>query len=155
MALTITSPITGAAMTGFTAPTHTHVSGTAPQYNGNQRLITSLGGTQTGAQVNSTTVPFRLNFVTPQVIKGPAPLNSVTNKLAGNNRNKWLFLGQKGGLLLPSSYVYDQLNARLELDVPAGLETASPGEIKSFLSAFIGALWGNSASLADTIIAGG
>lgn len=53
MAFTLTSPITGAAQTGFTTPTYTHVSDVAPEANGRQVAVTALGGTQTNVIAHS------------------------------------------------------------------------------------------------------
>lgn len=58
MSFTLTSPITGAAQTGFTSPTYTLTSDLAPDNNGKQVAVTALGGTQVGVTTHSVAAPF-------------------------------------------------------------------------------------------------
>ena len=69
MTFSLTSPITGAAQTGFTTPTYTHVADTAPDVNGRQVAITALGGTQAGVTVHSVASPFSITFFRPKAYK--------------------------------------------------------------------------------------
>jgi len=53
-----TTPVTGGAQTGFTAPTYTLSVDTAPDINGKQHAVTALGGTQAGVTSHSVSNPF-------------------------------------------------------------------------------------------------
>jgi hypothetical protein len=60
MAIALTTPITGTAQTGFTAPTYTIAADTAPVINSKQWVVTALGGTQTGASASLVSSPFTI-----------------------------------------------------------------------------------------------
>lgn len=152
---TIPASVTGTGQTGFTSPTYTLTQGTAPTQAGKQGLVTALGGTQPGVSVNSPLIPFRLNLITPLNIRSAAPQRSNANQLIANNRNKWLFIGAKGGLLIPASNIYGQMDVKFECNIPAGMETASPAEIRAFWSLFGGWASSKSSEWAETMIAGG
>lgn len=154
MAYALSTPVTGSAQTGLTAPTYTIALDTAPTYNGKQYAVTALGGTQPGVSVNTPLAPFRLNLVRPATLKSAAPLRSNSNSLTANNRNKWVMIGHKGGLLIPASSVYGVMQMRCEIDIPSGLETAGAAEVRAFLSFFIGALTQASAGIGDTFVTG-
>ena len=61
MAISLTSPITGAAVTGLTSPTYTVAVDTPPNTWSKQWAVTALGGTQTGVDTSSSASrPFTL-----------------------------------------------------------------------------------------------
>lgn len=153
MAFTLTSPITGAAQTGFTSPTYTHVADSAPDVNGKQVAVTALGGTQVGVTTHSVASPFTVTIVKPKNFKTLAPVVPGTGLLPSVPKNQWKIIVRKGVTPLvgqPASVFL----IKIEMDVPAGSDTADMPNIRAALSAAIGALWQQPAGLGDTLITG-
>lgn len=150
MALDLTSPVTGSAQTGFTAPTYTHVSDQAPDVNGKQRAVTALGGTQTGVRVHAPSDPFTITFWKPKVFRGLGVPNPVTGAYADAGRNVWRAITRKG--VLPA---VDQpariLPIETIISIPAGAESYDVANVRAALSLHIGALTQLSAALGDSV----
>nr|UJQ84979.1 MAG: hypothetical protein 2 [Leviviridae sp.] len=153
MAWSLTSPITGGAQTGFTAPTYTHVADTAPDVNGKQVAVTALGGTQTGATAHSVSSPFTITYVKPKTNKVLGKPNPVTGLLPSVPMNVHKLILRKGVLPL-AGQPFSTLVATLTLSVPAGSDTADPANIRAALSALVGAISQQSAGMGDTAISG-
>lgn len=147
------SPVTGAAVTGFTAPTYTILADTAPNINGKQYAVSSTGGTQVGVEVNSVSKPFTLTFFRPQVLKAIPSVNPLTGIIKSVPVNSYKLVTRKGA----TPAVNQQIQvARITtiIDVPAGCDTYEPEDIKAMLSAHVGTLWAQSAGISDTILTG-
>lgn len=153
MSWSLTSPITGAAQTGFTAPTYTHGADTAPDVNGKQVAISALGGTQTGVTVHSVSSPFTVTIVRPKSFKSLAPVVPGTGLLPSVPKNSWKIIVRKGVTPLAGQPAAVML-VKIEIDVPAGADTADAPNIRAALSAAIGALNQQSAGLGDTMVSG-
>lgn len=71
MALNLTSPVSGVAITGFTAPTFTIAADTSVPSGVKQWLVTARGGTQgAGAgEVHTLNTPFTITVKRPTVLK--------------------------------------------------------------------------------------
>lgn len=153
MSLTLTTPITGGAQTGFTAPTYTIAADTAPDVNGNQYAVTALGGTQAGVTASSIASPFTVTLVRPKTFKSLGKTNPVTGLLPGVPKNQWKIIVRKGVTPLagqPASV----LLAELSIGVPAGSDTADAANIRGAMSALVGALNQVSAGLGDSLVSG-
>lgn len=153
MAITFTSPITGGPQTGFTSPTYTHVADTAPDVNGRQVAVTGLGGTQAGVTVHSVSSPFTVTVIRPKSFKTLAPVVPGTGLLPSVPKNSWKFIVRKGVVPLagqPASVAI----AKLELDIPAGSDTADAPNIRAMISALFGAAWQQSAGFGDSMVSG-
>jgi len=148
-----TSPITGAAQTGFTSPTYSHVADVAPDVNGKQVAVSALGGTQTGATVHSVASPFTVTFVRPKAFKALGKTNPVTGLLPGVPTNTYQVITRKGVIPL-AGQPFKPMIIRTIIDVPAGSDTADPANIRAALSAHLGALAQQSAGIGDTAISG-
>lgn len=153
MAISLSSPVTGSAQTGFTAPTYTHVTDIAPDNNGKQYAVTALGGTQTGVTFHSATNPFTITFTRPRVFKPLGKANPTTGVVASPPINVWKVIARKGAVPLAGqapavSYI------RAECGIPAGTDTASPAELRALFSLFIGAMTQLSAGLGDSMASG-
>lgn len=153
MSVSLSSPITGAAQTGLTSPTYTHVSDIAPDANGRQVAVTALGGTQTGVNAHSIACPFTITFVRPKVLKTLGKPNPVTGVISSVPRNTFKFICRKGVLPL-AGQAYQTMNATLTIDVPAGADLADPANIRACLSALFGAVAQQSAGIGDTSVTG-
>lgn len=145
------SSTTGATITGFTTPTFTLADDTPPVPSAKQKTVTAVSGTGT-ATANSADKPFTCTFYKPTTIQGlPAP-NPVTGVRPSYPRNSWRLIFRKGGDV--ASGIPQTLVARLSIDVPAGMESYSPDQIKAFVSFMIGVLNEESNDLADTLVTG-
>lgn len=151
MAWSPSSPLTGAAQTGFTSPTYTLSADNAPSSNGRQYAITAVGGTQSGVTTTGAATPFTLSFFKPTV-----------NKVRG--------LDASGRAVTVPTNVYKQITRKSValdgfgttrvmlvttiIEVPAGAESTAPSEVRAALSCHIGALSNASAGIGDTVIQG-
>lgn len=151
MAVTFTSPITGAAQTGLTSPTYTHVADIAPDSNGRQVAVTALGGTQTGVTAHSVAAPFTLTVVRPKVTKQLGKANPVTGVIANVPKNTYKFITRKGVLPL-AGQPYQVMNITTTIDVPAGADLADAANIRAALSAHFGGISQQSAGFGDTAV---
>jgi hypothetical protein len=153
MSVTLTSPVTGAAQTGFTSPTYTHVTDVAPDSNGKQVAVTALGGTQAGVTAHSVASPFTTTFTRPKVFKALGKPNPVTGLVASVPRNTYTLNTRKGVLPL-AGQPYATMMIRTIIEVPAGADTADAPNVRAALSMHIGSLSQASAGIGDTGVSG-
>jgi hypothetical protein len=154
MTVNVTSPITGSAQTGFTAPTYTHVADVAPTAQGKQIAITAIGGTQAGVDTASTASrPFTLSITRPAVIKSLSPVDPVTGQLRSVPRNTYTFVGRKGVTPLAGQASVTAI-LRVQLDVPAGADLADAPNIRALISMVFGAINQVSAGFGDSAVSG-
>jgi len=153
MAVTLTSPVTGAAQTGLTAPTYTHVVDTAPDANMKQYAVTALGGTQTGVTTHGASSPFTMTFVRPKVFKPLGKPNPVTGVIKDVPRNTWKVHVRKGVLPL-AGQAYQVLQMTTTVDIPAGSDIADPANIRAAFSMLIGGLTQISSGIGDSAVTG-
>lgn len=153
MAVNLTSPITGQAQTGFTAPTYTHVSDVAPDSNGRQVAVTALGGTQAGVTTHSVASPFTLTVVRPKVFKYLGKAHPVTGVVANIGKNVYKLITRKGVTPL-AGQPYQVMLVTTNMEVPAGADTADAANVRAALSAHYGALVQQSAGFGDTAVTG-
>lgn len=149
MTFALTSPITGGAQTGFTAPTYTHVADTPPANNAKQVAVTALGGTQVGVTAHSVAAPFTIAMFKPLNFKFLQPVNAVTGVLKNVPTNVFKVITRKGVLPL-AGQAFKPLLITTIIEVPAGADTADAANILGALSAHIGALTQQSAGIGDT-----
>jgi len=154
MSFDLTSPITGAAQTGFTSPTYTLVADTPPNAsNSKQWAVTALGGTQTGVAPHSVAKPFTISVFKPvrlATLPSPNPVTGVVKNIPSNN---YKVITRKGA----SPYEGGNdlvMNITTVISIPAGVDTYEPEEIRAMLSAHIGALNQQSAGMGDTTVTG-
>lgn len=153
MAVTLTSPITGAAQTGLTSPTYTHVTDVAPDSNGRQVAVTALGGTQTGVITHSVAAPFTITAVRPKVFKSLGKANPVTGLISNVPKNVYKCLTRKGVLPL-AGQPYQTMLITTVIEVPAGADLADAPNVRAALSAHFGAIAQQSAGFGDTAVTG-
>lgn len=77
----------------------------------------------------------------------------MTGALRSVPRNTYKILVRKGVTVL-SGQAPVALQARLEIEVPAGADSADPANIRAALSLLIGSLNSISASIGDTCVTG-
>lgn len=152
MAISLTT-ITGATVPGFTTPTYTPTADVSPSPNGKQWAITALGGTQASVDLNSVSKPFTVSFFRPQVLRGLPAANPVTGVVKSVPLNTYKMITRKGAN--PAVNQASQLvKITTIFEVPAGVDTFEPEDLKAAVSAHIGALNQQSSGIADTLVTG-
>jgi len=149
----LTSPVTGSAQTGLTAPTYTNVSDIAPDANMKQYAVTALGGTQTGVTVHAASSPFTITFVRPKVFKPLGKANPVTGVISNVPKNTWKIHVRKGVLPL-AGQAYQTMLMTVNIDVPAGADIADAANIRAAFSMLIGSLTQVSSAFGDSVVTG-
>lgn len=153
MTVSVSSPVTGAAQTGLTSPTYTIAVDSAPANEAKQWTVSAIGGTQTGVNPHSISVPFTLTFWRPRIykmIQWVAGLAGVQAKSIPRNVHK--FIVRKGvncAASVPSLMVIT-----VEVSVPANAETYDPANCRAAASLAIGTLSQVSAGWGDTLVTG-
>jgi len=139
MAISPTSPLTGASQTNLTTPTFTLVTDQAPNARSKQWAVTALGGTQTGVDAHSVSNPFTITFEKPASFKLLGQPNPVTGVVSNIGRNVYVVRTRKGVTPL-SGQAEQTMLVETRISVPAGADSADSNSIESALSAHIGAL---------------
>jgi hypothetical protein len=152
MAITVTSPITGGAQTGLTAPSATVVADTAPSANGKQVVVTAMAG-HASITVGSVSSPFTINFTRPVNLRILAPVNPVTGVLRSVPRNVYKQITRKGVVPL-AGQATDVALITTEFSIPAGADLADPVNVRAGVSAHIGYANQQSANIGDTLVTG-
>lgn len=154
MSLTLTSPVTGGAQTGFTSPTYTLATDSAPNNRGKQYAVSAIGGTQALVDsASSVSRPFTMTLSIPATLKVLPPVDPVTGALRSVPRNTYTIIGRKGVTPLAGQAPVVMLN-KLTIDVPAGADIADPANLRAAISLFVGSLNQVSSGLGDTLISG-
>lgn len=155
MALTLTSPVTGGAQTGFTTPSLTIAADSAPGTNGNQYAVSNFTGTLPGGTDVSSSVsrPFTITLERPISYRVLGPVDPVTGQLRSVPKNVFRIRVRKG--VTPLAGQASQIcEAVLTISVPAGADIADAANIRAMMSLLVGSLNQASASIGDTLITG-
>jgi len=151
--ITVSSPITGTAQTGFTAPTYTMVADKAPDVNMNAWIVSALGGTQTGVRIHSVSDPFTLTVMKPKVPRVLPPPNPVTGKYPPPPINRYLVRVRKGANFAANNAPV-VAQATFMMDVPAGADAFDAANLRAMISLLVGELNTVSAGIGDTAATG-
>jgi len=153
MAFSPASPVTGGPQTGFTSPTYTLTSDTAPDATGRQYAVTTIGGTQSGVTAHSASSPFTATLFRPKSFKTLGVPDPATGIYYRVGKNSWKFIVRKG--VTPAA---DQPPALLQItvhvDVPAGADTYDSTNVQAALSLTAGILWESSSDIGDSLVSG-
>jgi hypothetical protein len=151
MTIALSSPVTGGAQTGFTAPTYTVVADTPPNSYSKQYAVTALGGTQASVDVHGASKPFTVTFQRPNNIRSAPVPNPVTGVMPNSPRNVYSVVVRKG--MMPGVAQNPQVAVlRCDLSVVAGADLQEPEDVRAALSLLIGSLNQQSSGLGDTLI---
>jgi len=153
MTIALSTPVTGAAQTGFTLPTYTVASDIAPDINGKQWAVTALGGTQASVRVHAISDPFTITFNRPKVPKVLPSPNPVTGKYGPIPRNKHVYVIRKG-VNYAANQAPDVMVIRIEVSIPAGCDAYDPANVRAAYSLAIGSLSQVSSGAGDTAVNG-
>lgn len=133
----LTTPITGAAVTGLTSPAYVLSVDVPPNSNSKQWAITGITGTQPSVDAGSTPArPWTYTFSRPANIR---QLNAVdqNNVLRSVPMNVYTSLLRKG-LTVLSGQPSKTGSIRTEYTIPAGADTADVANIKAMFSCWAG-----------------
>lgn len=154
MTMVLSSPVTGSAQTGFTSPTYTLVADVAPTPSGRQYAVSAIGGTQTGVDAASSPArPFTVTLSRQASLKTLGVVDPVTGALRSVPRNKYTILVRKGVTPLTGQAPV-VLQARLEVEVPAGADAADTANVRAAMSLMGGAIAQISSAIGDTLVTG-
>lgn len=151
--LTITSPITGTAQTGFSSPTYTVVEDYPPDRAiAKQFAVSAIGGTQSGVTTHSIQSPFTLTWVKPRSFK-TLGLPNAQGVISNAGKNTWKLIVRKG--VTPAANQAPQfLLLEVSISIPAGAEVFDKTNVQAAIASCIGALNQQSAALGDTVSSG-
>lgn len=153
MAFTPASPVTGSPQASFTAPTYTLVADQPPANNGKQWYVSALGGTQAGVAIHSVGTPFTVAFFRPPVLQSLGPVNPVTGVVKSVPMNNYSLIVRKG--VIPLAGQAPKLcTVKVQVQVPAGSETADLPGVRAALSLAFGTLWEQSSGIGLTVYNG-
>lgn len=150
----LTSPLTGAAITGLTSPTYTLAADSAPPQGVDKSYyVTALGGTQTGVDIHTIASPFTISWKNPKVLQMVGTPDTTGVLRSPVRRNTYELITRKGGA--PLANQADRLNMiATQFHVEAGVETNEPAQLYAMLSAHIGALTQAANGIRDTLLTG-
>jgi hypothetical protein len=120
--------------------------------NGKQRAVTAIGGSGFTASANTISKPFTSTFYKPTTPKALPPANPNTGLRGAIPNNQYKLIIRKGGLAAADVPV--TLIVRLTIDVPAGMDSYNPDEVRAAMSYLVGLLSEESADLGDTVVTG-
>jgi len=153
MSVSLSTPVTGSAQTGFTSPTYTVAVDTPPDVNSKQWVVTALGGTQTGVTSNTPSDPFTITFKRPKSLKTVPPVGTNGVLIRRAPKNEWRMIVRKGSRPA-ANQAYDINLIDVRIPVVSGGETYDSAEVRAMLSLAIGALSQISAGLGDSLVTG-
>lgn len=153
MVWNVTSPVTGAAQTGFTSPTYTVVRDSAVSPNAIQHAVTALGSNPANVRTHTTSDPFFVAAKKPQSVRALPSANPITGRYGAIPVNTYTILVQKG-----VNYAANQVPAtaryRLDCDIPAGSDSYDAVNHRAGLSFLFGLIAQQSAGWGDTVVTG-
>lgn len=153
MSISLSSPVTGATVTGLTNPTYSVTADQAPNTHSKQWYVSAIGGTQTSVDSASTaSKPWTFTFQRPASLK---TLNAVdvTGVLRQVGYNTYEYLMRRGILPL-TGQAARVMNWRTQFPILVGSDTADSQNIRAAVSSYVGVLNQQASGLADTFVTG-
>lgn len=152
MSVSISSPVTGSAQTGFTSPSFTVAVDTPPNAWSKQWAVTAAGGSGLSTvDPHTGSSPFTVTVSRPQNVRSAPLANPVTGAMGNSPRNVFTVMVRKG--MRPGVNQNPQTAVfRCDLSVVAGADVTEPDDVRAALSLLIGALNQQSAGIGDTLI---
>jgi hypothetical protein len=154
MTMTLSSPVTGGAQTGFTSPTYTIATDTPPTNTGHQYAVSAIGGTQAGVDTaSSPSRPFTVTLQRPPVLRGAPVVNQVTGLIGSVPKNSYKVITRKG-VTSVANQAAQVMIITTTIDVPAGADVADAPNVRAAMALHIGALNQDSSGIGDTCVTG-
>jgi len=148
MSISLSGAITGGSMSQFTTPTYTVTTDVAPDINGKQYAVTTLGGTQTGVRTHAVSDPFTIAFFRPKSPKALPTPNPITGKYGAIPRNTHGCVVRKG-VNYAANQAPDIAIFRGSWDIPAGSDAYDSANIRALTSFLVGCFNNQSQGLGD------
>lgn len=146
MAFTMNSPLPGAAVAGFTSPTWTLAVDSPPSPASKQWVVTYGGGTVPNVEYHSASKPFTIAVFRPQVMKTLGAPNPATGVIKSPPNNVYKVITRKGALCA-ANQVPSIARITTIFEIPAGVDTYEPDDVRALVSAHIGTLWVESSNI--------
>jgi hypothetical protein len=147
------SPVTGAAQTGFSSPTYTLTTDVAPDVNGKQHAVTAIGGTQAGVRTHTVSDPFTVTFTRPKSPRALQSANPTTGRYGSVPKNTYSFIVRKGANFAANQAAETAI-LRCYIDVPAGADAYDASNLRAMVSLAAGILSQQASGAGDTIVSG-
>lgn len=156
MTVALTTPVTGAAQTGFTTPTYTIVADNPPNAStGKQWNVTAVSGAGNTPRLHAISDPFTVTFERPGLLKTLSGLISGVTGLYGTvPENVYTGCRVRKGVNIAANNIPRVMVLDFRARVPAGGDAFNPIDVRAGLSLFIGSLNQTSAGLGDTLTTG-
>lgn len=151
MTISLTTPVTGGAQTGFTAPTYTLTPDTASDVNGKQWAVTALGGTQAGVTAHAASSPFTWAYYKPKVYRLLGKPNPMTGLISNVPKNIHRFNTNKG-VSIAAGQPVQVAYIKTEIGVPAGSESYDAPNLRAMVSMHVGSVTQISSGAGDTLV---
>lgn len=146
MPLVMNTPLTGAAVGGFTSPTWNIFIDTPPAPASKQWMVSGGGGTIPNVEFHSASKPFTIAFFRPQVPKVLGPANPTTGVIKQIPNNVYKVITRKG-MLSAANQVPSIGRITTIFEIPSGTDTYEPDDLRALVSAHIGTLWAESVNI--------
>jgi hypothetical protein len=153
MSITLSGSITGGTMSQFTTPAYTVTTDTAPDVNGKQFAVTTIGGTQTGVRSHAVSDPFTITFYRPKSPKALQNPNPITGKYGPIPRNTHGCVVRKG-VNYAANQAPDVATFRGSWDIPAGSDAYDSANVRALHCFLVGSLSNQSQGVADMLCNG-
>jgi len=153
MTISVSSPVTGAPVTGLTSPTYSFTADQAPNTNSKQWYVSAIGGTQTNVAASSTaSSPWTVTFSRPAVLKtlNAVDVNGVIRQVGFNT---FEYLMRKGFIPL-TGQASRVANWKTTMPVLVGSDTADAPNVRAACSSYFGVGYQQATGLADSMISG-
>jgi hypothetical protein len=154
MTVTLTSPVTGTAATGFTTPSYTVVQDSAVDSNAKRWIVTAISGTGTsGVRAHSVSDEFSFTVVKPRMMKILQAFSSLLPQAFKPAYNRYWLIFKKGGIPASGLPAFPII-LRCPLDVPAGVDSNDADDLRALISFAGGCYTQISAGFGDTTVNG-
>jgi hypothetical protein len=156
MSISLTSPVTGGAQTGFTTPTYTIAVDNPPNATtGKQWSVTAVSGAGNTPRLHSISDPFTVTHERPGLLKSLAGLISGTTGLYGTvPENVYTAIRVRKGVNIAANNIPRVMVLDMKARIPAGSDAFNPVDIRAAVSFAVGCLNQASSGLGDTLVTG-
>lgn len=152
MPFNLSSPVTGAAVTGLTSPTYTVVADSVPGLT-KSYYVSALGGTQAGVNAHTIGKPFTTSFKVPPTLFTPGVADASGVLRSPVRRNVYTHITRKGAVPVVGQAPRICM-IRTTIEVEAGAETVDPSELFAMLSLHYGSGTQQLNGIRDTVLTG-
>lgn len=152
MTLSVSSPVTGAAITGLTSPTYTLADDVALTDNALQYAVTALGGTQSTVLTSNIDTPFTVTVVRPS--KWKSYVMNLVGRAPVMNRINLIIRKGLASNAADGSSLTGVGNVTISVNVPAGAVSVDPNSVRAMLSLASGVFEAKIGGIFDTLNTG-